>query len=245
VIAIASSAAVERAALAALCEHRGWNAFECRSVRDIKRLITRVSFKVVLARFQLQDGYSDDVIEALAAQKRVPAPKIIVLLTADATSSTEARQLLLGADSVQRDPVRSDVLLAYVEKYLRKSPKLIPHGSAPQLQFSGATVNVLDRTLQYRERTVVLTPREVTLLELLAGAGDEVVTYESLYSEILGRRFRGDTSNMRVLLAKLSTSAAQVGFALRHCVDVIPKTGYRFRPPAAKSPDTGAARAIQ
>jgi DNA-binding winged helix-turn-helix (wHTH) protein len=75
----------------------------------------------------------------------------------------------------------------------------------------------------------VITPREALLLELLIRAEPEVVSYETLYNEILGRKFRGDTSNMRVLLAKLSISARAVGITLRSHINVIPKTGYRYR----------------
>jgi DNA-binding winged helix-turn-helix (wHTH) protein len=75
---------------------------------------------------------------------------------------------------------------------------------------------------------VSLTPREVLLVEVLAGSKGQIVTYETLYSEVLGRRFRGDTSNMRVLLGKLGSSIRPLGLTLQHHVDVIPKTGYRY-----------------
>ena len=185
----------------------------------------------MLVRYQLQDGCSDDVISALAGLKRAPPPKIIVLLSAGVSSAIEARQLMLGADCVQRDPIRCDVLVAYLEKYIKSAQAMPPSHSAGVLRFSAATLHPLTRTLQHDDRSVVLTPREALLLELLVGAESEVVSYETLYNEILGRRFRGDTSNMRVLLAKLGLSARRVGLTLRSCVDVIPKTGYRYRGP--------------
>jgi DNA-binding response OmpR family regulator len=71
--------------------------------------------------------------------------------------------------------------------------------------------------------------REVELLEILVACPDKVVTYQTLYSEILGRHFRGETANMRVLLGKLTQSFATLGCALRDWIDVIPKGGYRYR----------------
>jgi DNA-binding winged helix-turn-helix (wHTH) protein len=94
--------------------------------------------------------------------------------------------------------------------------------------------------LQSGKATVALTPREALLMELLVQTQGEVISYDTLYSDLLGRRFRGDTSNMRVLLAKLSCSARKVGLSLRNCIDVIPKTGYRYR--GAESPDRAAKR---
>ena len=242
-IAIASSAPAERSALAVLCADRGWNSIECRSVRDVIRIVRRVSPKVMLVRFQLQDGFSDDVFDALSTAPGCSATKTIVMLPADAPAAIEARQVALGADCVQRDPVRTEVLLAYIEKFRRKSPRVSTTRSSLQLYVSGATLNALDRTLRFHEKSTVLTPREATLVELLVGSTGEVVTYEELYDDILGQRFRGDTSNMRVLLAKLSSSASQIGLAFRRCVDVIPKTGYRYNMQDADSLNTVATRA--
>jgi DNA-binding response OmpR family regulator len=204
----------------------------CDSTHDFIRMLHRISPNVVVVRHKLDVGYSDDVIAAIATVGMSPAAKVIVLATAGLTASVEARQVIIGADCVLRDPVRTDVLLAYVAKYLRPAPSSAV-GCARQgvemISFSGATLNVLERTLRHGGRTVSLTPREVTLIELLTASAGNIVTYDTLYSEILDRQFCGDTSNMRVLLQKLNSSADSVGIALREWVDVIPKTGYRYK----------------
>ena len=56
-----------------------------------------------------------------------------------------------------------------------------------------------------------------------------MVSYETLYDKILHRSFGGDTSNMRVLLGSLAASAARIGLTVRSWVEVIPKSGYRYR----------------
>src|SRR5687767_13519390 len=120
-IVIVSSAATESAAFGSLFEQSGWNYVECRSVRGFKRTVRRVPLRVVLVRYQLQDGFADDVIAEVAEPGLSFSPKIIVLLSGGIPSSIEARLLEMGADCVQRDPVRSDVLLAYVQKYIRSA----------------------------------------------------------------------------------------------------------------------------
>jgi DNA-binding response OmpR family regulator len=238
-IAIVSSAPQEASALGSLCEERGWNCIACHSVQSAKRAIGRVALRVALLRYQLDDGFSDDIIRTLPEANIGARAKIIVLLPAGTPSSIEARQIALGADCVQRDPIRSEVLLAYIDKYIRLSSSRRGAAQAKPILFSGAALNRSDRSLRHGGRTVRLTPREVNLIELLSTSVNEVVTYELLYNEILGRRFRGDTSNMRVLLAKLSTSIRKIGVTLRHCVDVIPKTGYRYHLPVRFSAASG------
>jgi DNA-binding response OmpR family regulator len=190
---------------------------------------------VAIVRYQLDDGYSDDVIAALGDSNCVPSPKVVVLLPANAPSLVEARQIEIGADCVQRDPIRSDILLAYLGKYLRKGRVASTPASPTSINFAGATLNTLERTMQLTDRRVSLTPREVMLAESLVDVTGRIVTYETLYSEVLGRKFRGDTSNMRVLLGKLGASIKRLGVALPDYVEVIPKTGYRYRIPTSKS----------
>src|SRR5687767_14707704 len=102
-IAIVSSAAAESGAFASLFGQTGWNCVECRSDRAFKRVVRRVPLRVVLVRYQLHDGFSDDVITEVAGPGFPFRAKVIVLLGAGISSSIEARQVEMGADCVQRD----------------------------------------------------------------------------------------------------------------------------------------------
>lgn len=230
-IAIVASNLRERTAFAALCESRRWPCVDFESVRDLKKFLRANRPRIVLTRHRLSDGYSDDVLVALATADRLAATKVIVLLGPGAPPSQHARQVALGADSVHRDPVRADVLVEYLAKYLAQAkPSPIKTAQARQdrtIRFAGATIHIFERRLEHAGKIAHLTPREVQLVELLGESAHEVVAYATLYSEVLGSRFRGDTSNMRVLLGKLDASFRSVGLSLRRFVDVVPKAGYR------------------
>jgi len=234
-IAIISSSPHERAAFAALCASRNWACVEGDSLRAVKRLLRDTRLRIVLTRHQLSDGYSDDVLAALGAAGLRPAAKVIVLLGPGATAAQEARQVSLGADSVHRDPVRSDVLAEYLAKYLARADSTAAKSSRAAarkpFRFAGAALHPVERRLRHAGKVALLTPREVQLAELLHESRGEVVTYATLFHEILGSRFRGDTSNMRVLLGKLDASFRSLGLLFRKSIEVIPKTGYRYRPP--------------
>jgi DNA-binding response OmpR family regulator len=234
-IAIVSSSAAERSALAALCTGRGWPVVECDSLRAMRRLLRTARPRVVIVRRELGDGYADAVITALAASGAQPVARIIVLLERGGASNHESRQLALGADHVLRDPVRADVLAEYVEKYLAHArrapaPKTRTAVHPRSFRFTGATIFPVERELRHGRRSAHLTPREVQLAELLAESPGEVISYATLYDEILRSRFRGDTGSMRVLLARLDASFRSAGLRLRHHVKVIPKAGYRYSP---------------
>ena len=230
-IALVSTVQRERVALSALCESRGWLWIDYDSLRTFKRSLRTARPAVVVVRHRLGNDYSDDVIAALQGAGIAARTKLVVLAAAALPSGLEARQIALGADLVMRDPVRMEVLVEYLQKF-SAAAKLrgVAETGAPceAFKFAGASVHPIDRTLVRGNVTHHLTPREVELIELLAQAPEQLVSYETLFSEILGRRFRGDTSNLRVLLGKLADSAKRTGIDLRRWVEVIPKLGYRY-----------------
>jgi DNA-binding winged helix-turn-helix (wHTH) protein len=233
-IVVLSSSQRERAALIALGESRRWPCRGCDSVGALRRSLRRIRPKIIVTRHRLSDGYSDDVFAAVAAAGLRPSLKIFVLLGAGAPPALEARQIALGADWVQRDPVRADVLLEFLARYLASglkapAPEKRSRRKVLALRFAGAIVDPVERTLLHEEKRIALTPREVQLVELLCESAGDVVSYDTLYNEILGRRFSGESANMRVLLNKLTASFRAAGLSLRTEIDVIPKMGYRYR----------------
>lgn len=245
-IAVVSSSRSERLALSALCTSRGWTASDFDSVHTSLRQFNRFIPKVILLRHKLADGYSDDIMPKVRLCPGGPETKIIVLVDVSLSSVAEARQLSLGADCVLRDPVRSEILTAYVEKFLasqagRKISRRSEHRDV--LIIAGACLCISDRSLRRSRQKTQVTPKEAELAESLCHSRGEVIRYESLYSDVLGRRFAGDTSNMRVLLGKLSTSFRRIGIDFRRWIEVIPKTGYRLTtlPGAARRPKSAPA----
>ena len=247
-IAIISSSPSELAALTGLCASHGWVALACESLQAATRLMRRSRPQVMLVRHALADGFSDHLLADLVAAQRLQATRVIVLVGARASTSTEARQITLGADCVLRDPPRLELLLAYLAKYQRDprpAPALVRPVSVDLIHFAGGTLRLTERKLQYGQRRTLLTPREVELADHLVAAAGEVVTYETLYAGILRRPFTGDTINMRVLLRKLADSAAAIGLPVRRWVEVILKSGYLYRADRRTTPAHDASQCCQ
>jgi DNA-binding response OmpR family regulator len=223
-ILIVDSAEREGSVLVELCAGRGWVTEACATVAAALRRIPRLRPRVVLLRRTLRDGLADEVLAALEDTRC----RRLVLVPAGTSGAAEARQVALGADCVLREPVRIEVLLAYLERFLRE-PSPAERTRATRLDFAGGRLDPADRTLRRGDRRTTLAPRAAQLAEVLARSRAEVVAYEALYADILGRPFRGDTGNLRVLLGKLCTAAARVGIDARAWIEVIPKSGYRLR----------------
>lgn len=186
-----------------------------------------------MARHRLPDGYSDDILTLIHDLANPTGARLVVLAPPDFHPREEARQIALGADCVMRDPVRMDVLVEYLARFRARPAMNLARqvGSRPKFQFAGATVFPQERRIEAGGKSVRITPMEIEFVQLLARAPGKVVAYGTLYSEVLERSFGGDTSNMRVLFAKVGTSFNRIGIKIRTVVQVIPKTGYHYLPP--------------
>jgi DNA-binding response OmpR family regulator len=236
-VVVVSSSRAERVLLSTLCSQRGWPGVECDSVRSARKTLLRVRPRVVVVRHQLVDGYSDDVIALTRSEESATAVPVVVLATAGLTAASEARQITMGADVVYRDPIRIEVIRAQLERRLTSSRlRVVAKPPSRVVEFAGAQVDLLKHKLTHGAHAVELTPREVELVRVLVEARGDVATYELLYSDILGRPFRGETSNMRVLLGKLTASFRAANLDLRSVVEVIPKSGYRYHRHGTDSP---------
>jgi len=227
-----SSSNREAAALATACDHRSWASYSCATVREFRPLTERIRPRAIVVRQRLIDGYSDDIFVSLRATPAATRPRVIVLMSADRSTPAEARQIALGADCVLHDPVRMEILLEYLAKYRLPVETHAPHSSGRRVAFSVAGVDVYpqEHRIARGKRSLHVAPQEIALLRILADTPDEVVPYEILYGDLLGRRFEGDTTNCRVLLGKVSASFKRLQIDLRSFIQVIPKSGYLYSP---------------
>lgn len=226
-IAIVSSSIRERALLTALCDQYDWPAHPCASFLEFSALTERTRPHTVLTRHRLSDGYSDDI---LALQRRGAGnARIIVLAPADYSASDEARQVELGADCILRDPVRTEVLMAFLKRFHEADSASPASSPSARYEFAGAEIYPNERRLTRGVRSIQVTPQEIALIRLLRHSEKKVLTYTVIYDELFSRRFEGDTANARVLFGRTARSFAEVGIILREHVEVIAKSGYLYR----------------
>lgn len=237
-IAIVTSSPRELAWLTTLCDVRSWPSHPCANTNDFTKLTEQAQPRVIVTRTQLSDGYSDDILAV--ARKTDRESKTIVLAPADYPTSLEARQVDLGADCVLRDPVRTDVLLAFVRRFFELETEVKASPAVARYRFAGAEVCPTERRVTRDGKTTQLTLQEMALVRLLHYSEGKVVPYTAIYGELFSRRYEGDTANARVLFGRTARALAQVGVALRDYVEVVSKTGYLYsgkpKPAPLKNP---------
>jgi DNA-binding response OmpR family regulator len=106
----------------------------------------------------------------------------LLMLTARDAEIDIVAALDLGADDYLTKPFSFDVLLARLRAVSRRGP--IPQPVC--LTFAGLTLNTATRHVTRGDRSIGLTPREHSLLELLLRNAGRVVTRDTILDSVWG-----------------------------------------------------------
>lgn len=155
------------------------------------------------------EGWSDLPILILTARDAVP----------DRVAGLDA-----GADDYLVKPFAFDELLARVRALLRRRR---PSGDAQLLRFGDVVANSVTREVRRGDRLVNLTAKEFDLLELFLRHPRQVLTRDSIYEQVWGYDFGGESNIIEVYIRylrskleaegepRLLQTVRGVGYALR------------------------------
>lgn len=160
------------------------------------------------------DGFS--VLRTIRAD-RIDLP-VIILTARDAIEDTVAG-LSGGADDYMRKPFSFDELLARIRLRLRSAPA----GEATILKVGDISLDLRTRRALVGQRTVELSSREYTLLEVFMRHPDQVLSRAQLLSRVWGFDFDPGSNvvdvYVRYLRGKLGAEA----------IETVRGAGYRLR----------------
>lgn len=155
-------------------------------------------FDVIILDLMLprMDGY--EVARALRSDGiRTP----LMMLTARDANRDIIRGLDLGADDYLTKPFSLDVLLARVRAVSRRGPVPTP----AILRIGNLEVNPAIHEASRGGRLIFLTPREFTLLELLARLSPRVVTRQAILEQVWGYESEVSPNNLEAFVSALRT----------------------------------------
>jgi two-component system copper resistance phosphate regulon response regulator CusR len=139
------------------------------------------------------DGWQ--VIQKLRETRETP----VLFLTARDDVEDRVRGLELGADDYLVKPFAFAELLARVRTLLRRGPSR----EAEQIEIADLSIDVLKRRVARHEHRIELTPKEFTLLHLLARRQGEVLSRSQIASQVWDMNFDSDTNVVDVAVRRL------------------------------------------
>jgi two-component system response regulator MprA len=148
----------------------------------------------------------------------------ILMLTARDAVPDRVAGLDAGADDYLVKPFAFDELLARVRALLRRRR---PAAEAQLLRFANIVANPVTREVSRGDRLVNLTAKEFDLLELFLRHPRQVLTRDSIYEQVWGYDFGGESNIIEVYIRylrskleaegepRLLQTVRGVGYALR------------------------------
>jgi two-component system, OmpR family, copper resistance phosphate regulon response regulator CusR len=166
-----------------------------RTGREGLFLASEESYELIVLDVMLPgiDGWQ--VIQELRKTRETP----VLFLTARDDIEDRVRGLELGADDYLVKPFAFAELLARVRSLLRRGPIR----ELDQIQIADLNIDVLKRRVWRQGNRIDLTPKEFTLLHLLARKQGEVLSRSQIASQVWDMNFDSDTNVVDVAVRRL------------------------------------------
>jgi two-component system, OmpR family, copper resistance phosphate regulon response regulator CusR len=139
------------------------------------------------------DGWA--VIRKLREKKSIP----VLFLTARDDVEDRVQGLELGGDDYLVKPFAFVELLARIRTLLRRGPPR----EVEQISIGDLEIDVIRRRVKRAGRRIDLTPREFSLLQLLANRRGEVLSRTQIASYVWDMNFDSDTNVVEVAIRRL------------------------------------------
>ncbi len=132
----------------------------------------------------------------------------ILMLTAKDSVPDRVAGLDAGADDYLVKPFAFDELLARIRALLRRRG---PQSEAQILRFADLLVNLATREVRRGDRLVDLTAKEFDLLELFMRHPRQVLTRDTIYEQVWGYDFGGESNIIEVYIRYLRSKLEASG----------------------------------
>lgn len=143
------------------------------------------------------DGF--DACQRIRAQSDIP---IVILTSRDGTDDV-VHGFELGADDYITKPFRTAELLARVESILRRVEGYQSRRAPPVVRVGPIEIDEPRHRVTVRGQEVNLTPMEFELLYFLAANAGQVFDRETLFREVWGYEYVGETNLVDVCVRRL------------------------------------------
>ncbi|RJG17837.1 DNA-binding response regulator [Paenibacillus thiaminolyticus] len=162
------------------------------------------------------DGWQ--VCKEIRAEGDIP----IIMVTGNGESYDKLKGFSSGADDYIVKPFDPKELIARVQAVLRRTNPALFKAS---IQYPELRITPQDQKVSVRDQEVALAPKELELLQVLAGHPNKVYTREQLLRQVWGADYEGDVRTVDVHIKRLRE---KLGESAYWSIVTVWGIGYKF-----------------
>lgn len=159
--------------------HAGFGVVTAENGTVALDLLQRERFGLALLDINMPGADGFAVCEAIRHRSRIP----VIVLSARDSEADIVRALETGADDYIKKPFSPRMLIARIQALLRRSAT----AEVKVVETDGARLDLESRSLDLDGRSIVLTPLEASILQLLLADAGRLVSVERLATAAWGR----------------------------------------------------------
>ncbi len=167
-------------------EREGYQVLVAYDGKQALDLARRMTPDLIVLDLMLPEIDGLDVCRMIRAKSSIP----IIMLTARTTEDDKLRGLNLGADDYIIKPFSPLELTARLRAVLRRTGT-VEVKAADEIRVGELVVNVLRHEVRVGTRSVLLTPKEFNILEVLSSDPGRVFSRSDLLIEAFGYNYEG------------------------------------------------------
>jgi DNA-binding response OmpR family regulator len=139
-------------------------------------------------------------IEVCRKIRSVNPSSPILMITAYSSVSRKVEAFDTGADDYLVKPFHLQELLARIKAMLRRTELSLKAPAEPDFQVADLVINRRQSSVTRGSKTILLTPKEYKLLELLADAGGSIVSKQTIAERVWDINFETGTNTIEVYI---------------------------------------------
>ena len=192
------------ASLVALLAAEGHSVRWGQTCEAAMRLLEERTPELLLLDLTLPDG---DGLQVCHSVRALHPEVVIVVVTARTDEADAVRALDVGADDVVLKPFRSSEMLARLRAHLRRRELT----ATPELRIGPLRLDLRSRRVWVEQVEVLLRPREMDLLTVLAESAGQAVRREALMDQVWDENWSGSTKTLDVHVANVRRRLSDAG----------------------------------
>jgi len=205
-----------------LLQHNGYEVLKSASPNEGLKLAIDHKPDLILLDVMMPEMDGWEVCKRIREKSKVP----IMFITAKNAIKDVVKGLEIGGDDYIAKPFDNRELIARIKAHLRRGPEQL---NSEELVFANGElkINFMTREVTVRGQIVELTPREFSLLSLLARNAGRVLTRSEIINQVWGPEYGDSNESLKLyvhyLRKKLERNQAKPDFILTSR-----GVGYRF-----------------